>query len=131
MTIKVIVEDRKPKGAITVHEEGAAKKVIITEVPREVIMTTEQIQGPTGLSGKSIIGPQGIPGADATNFTYIHYQGTPEVEWTIVHNMNKYPTPFVEDSGGNTIIGFDTIYDDPNQMRIIHDSPFGGEVFCN
>lgn len=36
--------------------------------------------------------------------TYIHVQNDPSDTWTVVHNMQKYPTPLVMDENGEVII---------------------------
>lgn len=36
--------------------------------------------------------------------TYVHVQNDLSIEWTIVHNMQKYPTPLVMDEFGEVII---------------------------
>jgi hypothetical protein len=49
-------------------------------------------------------GPQGIPGPLANPF-FTYTQNTPLATWTIVHNLNGYPTAEVIDSGGTNVIG--------------------------
>ena len=35
----------------------------------------------------------------------MHYENTPNIEWTAIHNMNKYPSVTVVDSAGSIVEG--------------------------
>ena len=50
--------------------------------------------------------------------------------WVILHNLNKYPSTTVVDSGLNVNIG-DITYDSKNQITIRFSAPFSGKAFLN
>lgn len=62
---------------------------------------------------------------------YVHVQTTPSTTWTITHNMNKYPSITVVDSGGNEVKGANR-YVDENTIEIKF-SPYGfsGKAYLN
>lgn len=62
------------------------------------------------------------------NFTY--NQNFPSLEWTVNHNLNKYPSVTVVDSGNNIVIG-DISYIDKNTLNVRFSSGFAGKVYCN
>ena len=62
--------------------------------------------------------------------SYIHYQDEASNRWVINHNMNRFPSVTVVDSGGNIVFG-DTAYNDANQVTITFTAPFGGKAFLN
>jgi hypothetical protein len=59
-----------------------------------------------------------------------HMQNTASNEWHIVHNLRKYPSVTVEDSGG-TIIEGDVVYMNENALRIVFSLAFCGWCYCN
>lgn len=62
--------------------------------------------------------------------TYVYSQISPSAEWDIVHNLKKYPSVKVIDSGGNAIIG-DEKYVSENEIIITFSSAFAGKVYLN
>lgn len=65
-----------------------------------------------------------------TASTYVHSQISPSKEWNIVHNLGKYPSVTIVDSGGNVVIG-DILYIDENQIKVSFTSEFSGKTFIN
>lgn len=61
---------------------------------------------------------------------YVHEQAVAATEWTIEHNLNKYPTATVIDSAGNEII-CDIQYLDKNSCVVTMTSPFKGKAILN
>lgn len=51
-------------------------------------------------------------------------------EWSITHNMNKYPSVTVVDSAGSVVIG-EITYINSNQIDIKFNSEFSGKVYLN
>ena len=64
------------------------------------------------------------------NVTFDFRQGVPSATWIIQHNLNKYPSATVVDSGKNVNIG-DITYDSKNQITIRFSAPFSGKAFLN
>lgn len=62
--------------------------------------------------------------------TYIHEQGEASSEWTINHNLNKFPSVTVVDSAGSEII-VGVRYVDANTCVIDLTSPFKGKAYLN
>lgn len=61
---------------------------------------------------------------------YRHVQSISSATWTVIHNLNKYPTIAVVDSARDVVVGNIT-YDSINQATITFSAAFGGEAFCN
>lgn len=57
-------------------------------------------------------------------------QGTPSTQWDIVHNLSKFPSISVVDTGNTTVIGS---YDYINADRVVlnFSTPFAGKAFLN
>ena len=70
----------------------------------------------------------GGSGGDDKNFVYT--QSVASATWNITHNLNKYPSVSVTDSGLNTVYG-DIEYIDTNSLTITFKSAFGGKAFLN
>lgn len=83
------------------------------------------IQGPVGPQG-----PAGADGADAFDLTYHHIQAVPTATWVITHNMGKYPSILVIDSGGSEVVG-SIIYNSINQLTLTFSGGFSGDAYLN
>ncbi len=77
-----------------------------------------------------VVGPQGPPGPGGSGATYIFNQGSPTTTWTINHNLNKYPSITVVDSGGTTVVGSYT-YNNANTIVLTFTVAFGGRAYLN
>ena len=62
--------------------------------------------------------------------TYVYTQTTSTDVWNIQHNLNKYPSVTVVDSGGSVVVG-ETVYIDNNNIKITFSSAFSGKAYCN
>ena len=62
--------------------------------------------------------------------TFTHNQLSPEKEWNVVHNLNRFPTVTVVDSGGSVVLG-DVQYIDENQIKIVFTTGFSGKAYLN
>lgn len=107
--------------------EAGVKIVTIVEPVTKIV--TQSIQGPSGPQG--LTGPQGATGPSGTGDSrYVHSQGAPSDTWTITHNLGKFPSVTVVDSGDNTVIG-DVQYIDSNTVQVAFSVPFGGKAYLN
>jgi len=61
---------------------------------------------------------------------YIHYQISTSNTWIVVHNLKKYPSVSVVDSGNNLVIG-DCIYNSIDQLTITFTASFSGKAYIN
>jgi hypothetical protein len=79
-------------------------------------------------------GDKGDPGTDGIDGsgdkTYEHIQTVAASVWNITHNLGKYPSVTIVDSGGNTVEGA-VVYVDLNQVTAVFSAPFGGKAECN
>lgn len=62
--------------------------------------------------------------------TYIYNQSTASAEWTINHNLNKYPSVTVVDSAGTICEGTVT-YIDTNTIVCNFNGSFSGTAYLN
>lgn len=62
--------------------------------------------------------------------TYIHNQDASSDIWNVKHNLNKYPSVTVIDSGDNVVYG-DVRYIDKNNLQINFSAAFGGKAYLN
>ena len=62
--------------------------------------------------------------------TYIHTQGSSSAAWNVTHNMNKYPSVTVVDSGDNVVEG-EVIYNSLNTLTINFSGGFSGKAYIN
>jgi hypothetical protein len=62
--------------------------------------------------------------------TYVYTQGTPSASWSVLHNMNKYPSVTIIDSSGNEVVG-EVTYNTLNACTITFSSGFSGTAYFN
>lgn len=62
--------------------------------------------------------------------THTHNQITPANIWPITHNLGKYPSITIVDSGGTVVLG-DVKYINENQIEINFTSGFSGKAYLN
>lgn len=86
--------------------------------------------GPPGTPGESgPEGPIGPPGPSG-DVTYTHIQTAPASIWVITHNLGKYPTVSVVDSGESVVVP-DVHYDSTNQVSVSFGSVTSGKAYLN
>lgn len=68
--------------------------------------------------------------ADVYKYAHIHNQPSASAQWTITHNLGKYPSVSVVDSANNEVIG-EVEYISDNQIVIKFSAPFSGKAFLN
>jgi len=62
--------------------------------------------------------------------TYTYEQAVASSTWNVTHNLNKYPSVSVVDSGGTTVEG-EVTHTDENSVIIYFSAPFTGKAFIN
>jgi F420-0:gamma-glutamyl ligase-like protein len=62
--------------------------------------------------------------------TLVYNQVAPSASWTIAHNLGKYPSVEIVDSGGTVIIP-DVVYVDLNTITASFASPTSGKAYLN
>lgn len=68
--------------------------------------------------------------SDVSGATYEFEQKTAEDTWLVVHNLSKYPSVTVVDSGKTQVIG-DVEYINKNSLVITFNAPFSGKAYLN
>ena len=71
-----------------------------------------------------------VPTEGGGDKTYIHKQVIASNTWEITHNLYKYPSVSVVDTGGNAVIG-DVKYIDMNVVKVTFSSAFSGKAYLN
>lgn len=121
-----IIEIATPE-YIVIEDAGDLQVIEITAETTEVVEVAEQgPAGPPGAAGAQ--GPQGIPGLSGAN--YVHNQAVPSADWTITHNLARFPSVTVIDSAGSTVVG-DVEYLSNNQVAVHFTAAFGGSAYLN
>lgn len=69
-------------------------------------------------------------GAGAGDKTYTHVQGSSSATWTVTHNLAKFPSVTVVDSGGTEVEG-EVTHIDNNSLTISFTAPFSGTAYMN
>lgn len=77
----------------------------------------------SGLSRSSVI--ENI--ADAK---YTHDQVAPSAAWSVVHNLGKFPSVTVVDSGGTVVIG-EIQHTNANNLSVLFSAAFSGKAYLN
>lgn len=85
-------------------------------------------QGVQGIPGQP--GPQGPKGDPGEDQNYLHTQSVASDEWSINHNLGKYPSVAVIDSAGSEVIG-EVEYIDLNNLKIKFAGSFSGKATLN
>lgn len=71
--------------------------------------------------------PVGEGGSDKT---FVFTQNVASDLWIINHNLNKFPSVSIVDSGNNMVIG-DVIYENANNLQISFSGAFSGSAYLN
>lgn len=61
---------------------------------------------------------------------YVHTQASPASQWSVAHNLNKYPSVSIVDSANEEVIG-EVEYVDANNLIVRFTAPFSGEAYIN
>lgn len=69
-------------------------------------------------------------GGQGQDANYVFNQRVPANTWDIAHNMNKFPSVSIVDSGGNLVIG-NINYVDRNNIQLTFNGAFSGSAYLN
>mgnify|MGYP003670130564 FL=1 len=67
---------------------------------------------------------------DFTSSTFTFIQGVAATTWNITHNLNKFPSITVIDTG-NTVVTGEYIYIDSNNVTLTFSAGFAGKAYLN
>lgn len=120
---------------IKVLQNPPAVRLDVRPYPQREVITVKSpgATGPQGeQGGPGPQGQQGDPGptGEGTDANYVYPQIAPSMVWTITHNLGKYPSVMIVDSGGTTVLG-DIEYLSINQIRITFTTAFSGSAYLN
>lgn len=96
------------EGSSYIHPDTHSAN-IIDETPERVFISAEE---KSRLSG------------------YIHTQAAAEKVWHIAHNLNKFPSVSVVDTGRNIVVG-NVEYVSNNGLMVVFSHPFSGKAYLN
>jgi hypothetical protein len=68
--------------------------------------------------------------ADAEDKTFVFTQGAPSVQWTVQHNLNKFPSITVIDTADTVVTG-EYVYIDSNNVTLNFSAGFAGKAYLN
>lgn len=113
---------------IKVVDDQSDIDVTIESTPDVIVFPTLGSSGPPGPPGSP--GPPGPPGPEGQQTTYTFTQLAPTHLWDIIHNLNRYPSVTVIDSGGSEIIPT-IIYVSNNYIQLQFDNVTSGKAYLN
>ena len=115
---------------VVIVAPGITETLAVPSPTLDLVEVAEQgPAGPPGADGEAgAQGPQGIPGLSGANYT--HTQAVPSADWTITHNLARFPSVTVIDSAGSTVVG-DVDYLSNNAIAIHFTAAFGGSAYLN
>lgn len=112
---------------VVIVAPGIVETIAVPSPTLDLVEIAEQ--GPAGPPGATgVQGPQGEPGLSGANYT--HTQAVPSADWTITHNLARFPSVTVIDSAGSTVVG-DVDYLSNNAIAIHFTAAFGGSAYLN
>lgn len=106
---------------------------VVRIAEKEIHVVSVGAQGPRGADGYvGADGAPGAPGADGVgvDLNFTHNQGTPSATWVVLHNLGKYPSVVVIDSGNTEVVGT-YVYDSINQVTLTFNGSFSGTAHLN
>lgn len=103
-------------------------QIIKNVVPIFITATAAGVKGEKGDKGDK--GDTGDPGPAGGDLAYIHTQSVAAASWPITHNLGKYPSVSVVDTGDSVIIP-DVQYIDLNQVSVLFGSATSGRAYLN
>lgn len=110
--------------AVVVEDAKAGVSINVDELTVHIEDGVELIVSDIGMRG-----PRGLPGSGG-DLSWRHVQGVAASTWIVLHNLGKYPSISIVDSGGSAVIG-EIRYDSLNQCTLTFASAFSGEAYAN
>ena len=109
---------------------GHFKFVSLQEQTPDVYVGTFDLIAANGVLSDQKIYGMGIFLKGSKDKHYKHVQNLSSSTWTINHNLGKFPSVVVKDSGGSTVIG-DIDYINNNVLNLHFSGSFSGEAYLN
>lgn len=142
--LNVIVESEK----VDLDFENMVPEVELTvdSTPDVIVIPTGGLAGPPGPEGpygpagpqgeRGFSGPEGPPGPVGPTgpagvlSTFVFTQSGLSAIWTIIHNLNCYPSVTVVDTGGTELIP-DVNYINDDELVLMFANPTSGKAYLN
>lgn len=102
--------------------------LILETYPDVIVLPASGLTGPQGPEGPT--GPTGPEGQPGTQTTYVYTQLAAAYLWEITHNLDRYPSVTVIDSGDSEIIP-DVVYLSNNAVRLYFAYATSGKAYLN
>jgi hypothetical protein len=83
-----------------------------------------------GEGGSKFVTEDFVNQNDSSDKNYVHFQIGASNAWTVNHNLGKFASVTIVDSGNNVVIGDYEIVDQ-NQVILRFSAPFSGKAFFN
>ena len=99
-------------------------KLVINQQPTvSTTLTKPDIETTTNIN-------QGAPVSAGIDKDMVYRQNTPQSEWNINHDLDKFPSVTIVDSANEVVIG-EVQYIDENNLTIKFSGAFSGKAFLN
>lgn len=106
----------------------------LTDIAQNATLTGLVVSGGSVAATDTIIQAigklAGSGGTGGSDVNFVFNQILPSATWTIVHNLNKYPSVTVVDSADTKVEG-DISFTSVNQVVITFTGAFAGRAFLN
>lgn len=125
MATDLFVHDTQENGSVfvvtensilIVHDSPSNDGEIVTIAEQTILLVETDHQSSTSNTSSS------------TTFTF--EQSVASDTWNVMHNLDKYPSVSIVDSGGNLVDG-EVKYVTSNRILINFTSPFSGKAYLN
>lgn len=128
--LNVVIEVKEVE--VKIDDTPPDVEVIVKSSPDVIVLPSTGLTGPQGPAGSP--GAPGAPGppgpAGPPETTYVFTQIIATTVWSITHNLGRYPSVTVIDTGGTEIIP-DVNYVNSNQLILYFAYPTSGNAYLN
>lgn len=124
--INVTIETKEVE--VKVNDPAPDIDIILDSYPDVIVLPTTGLTGPAGPEGPD--GPMGPIGPPGTQTTYVFNQLVAATLWNIAHNLDRYPSVTVIDTGGSEIIP-NLLYVSDDVVTLFFDNATSGKAYLN
>lgn len=128
-TVSTVAVTESP--ALTVLVEKPSGPVELTILPDPAVVTVEQSIAPVDVSilpDPATVVVE-VPGHD-NDAHLVHVQATPALEWTVAHNLGKFPSVTIVDSAGSEVEAA-VRHNDANNLTVTFTAAMSGSLYLN
>lgn len=119
-----LIENHRLTGAVEVWDKSGYH--VEVQIGENVVGTQES----SVVGGSSGERTTSSTGGDVKDSNYIHVQSTASSDWSITHNLGKYPSITVVDSAGTIVYGT-CEYINVNSVEVHFNGAFSGKAYLN